>query len=227
MLKTKNQRPKTDLKTLRGKFITFEGIDGSGKSTQLRMLASELRVRGFDVLPTCEPGGTPLGRRLRAAFLETEENVAPLAELLLFAADRAQHVNFLVKPALDEGKIVVSDRYSDATVAYQGAGRGFPESTIQEIIEFATGGLKPDLTLFFDLPIEQALTRTDSRSDAGEVKNRMDRETAEFYERVRGAYLTIAEDEPQRFRVVDASGSTDEIKTMVLEIVSEFLADTK
>jgi dTMP kinase len=212
---------------LRGKFITFEGIDGSGKSTQLRMLASELRFSGLNVLPTMEPGGTPLGRRLRAAFLETEENVAPLAELLLFAADRAQHVNFLVKPALEEGKIVISDRYADATVAYQGAGRGFSANTISQIIEFATGGLKPDLTLFFDLPIEQALLRTDSRNETGERKNRMDKENAGFYERVRGAYLKIAEDEPHRFRVVDASGSTDEIKTMVLKIVSEFLSDMK
>ncbi|HEX8368577.1 MAG TPA: dTMP kinase [Pyrinomonadaceae bacterium] len=103
---------------MRGKFITFEGIDGSGKSTQLRLLAGELRLQGYNVLATMEPGGTPLGRRLRAAFLETEETVAPLAELLLFAADRAQHVEFLVKPALEEGKIVVSDRYADATVAY-------------------------------------------------------------------------------------------------------------
>jgi dTMP kinase len=212
---------------LRGKFITFEGIDGSGKSTQLRMLASDLRVRGLNVLPTCEPGGTPLGRRLREAFLETEENVAPLAELLLFAADRAQHVDFLVKPALDEGKIVLSDRYADATVAYQGAGRGFPETIVNQIIELATGGLKPDLTLFFDLPIEQALQRTNSRSSSGgESKNRMDRETTEFYERVRGSYLTVARDEPERFRVVDASGSTDEIKTKVLEIVSEFLDES-
>jgi dTMP kinase len=208
---------------LRGKFITFEGIDGSGKSTQLRMLASELRVRGLSVLPTCEPGGTPLGRRLREAFLETEENVAPLAELLLFAADRAQHVNFLVKPALEEGKIVVSDRYSDATFAYQGAGRGFPDATVTQIIELATSGLKPDLTLFFDLPIEKALSRTSNRNDSGERKNRMDKETAGFYERVREAYLKIAADEPERFRVIDASGSTDEVQTLVLKTVSEFL----
>ena len=208
---------------MRGKFITFEGIDGSGKSTQLRMLTSELLVRGLSVLPTMEPGGTPLGRRLREAFLETEENVAPLAELLLFAADRAQHVNFLVKPALEEGKIVVSDRYSDATFAYQGAGRGFPEATVNQIIELATSGLKPDLTLFFDLPIERALSRTNNRNDTGERKNRMDKETAGFYERVREAYLKISEDEPERFRVIDASGSTDEVKSLVLKIVSQFL----
>jgi len=210
---------------LRGKFITFEGIDGSGKSTQLRMLTSELLVRGLSVLPTMEPGGTPLGRRLREAFLETEENVAPLAELLLFAADRAQHVNFLVKPALEEGKIVVSDRYSDATFAYQGAGRGFPEATVNQIIELATSGLKPDLTLFLDLPIERALSRTNNRNDTGERKNRMDKETAGFYERVREAYLKISEDEPERFRVINASGSTDEVKSLVLKIVSEFLGN--
>jgi len=208
---------------LRGKFITFEGIDGSGKSTQLRMLASELLMQGFKVLMTCEPGGTPLGRRLREAFLETEENVLPLAELLLFAADRAQHVNFLVKPAIEEGKIVISDRYADATFAYQGAGRGFPEKTVNQVIELATDGLKPNLTLFFDLPIEKALLRMNSRSHNGEQKNRMDKETAEFYERVRAAYLKIAANEPERFRIINASRSIDEIHTKVMEIVSEFL----
>jgi dTMP kinase len=208
---------------LRGKFITFEGIDGSGKSTQLRMLASELRLRGFDVLTTCEPGGTPLGRRLRETFLETEETVAPLAELLLFAADRAQHVNFLIKPALENGKIVVSDRYADATAAYQGAGRGFDKETIKQVIRLATGGLKPDLTLFFDLPVAVAVSRTTSRSNDGEKKNRMDSETFEFYERVRASYLKIAAEEPERFRVVDASGSIDEVKAKVLQVIKAFL----
>ncbi len=187
------------------------------------MLASELRFRGFQVLPTCEPGGTPLGRRLREAFLETEENVSPLAELFLFAADRAQHVDFLVKPALEEGKIVISDRYSDATFAYQGAGRGFPESTANQIIQIATSGLRPDLTLFFDLPIEKALLRTNNRTDAGERKNRMDKETAAFYARVREAYLKIAAREPERFLVIDADGSTDEVQMRVVDIVTEFL----
>ena len=208
---------------MRGKFITFEGIDGSGKSTQLRMLASELRFRGFDVLTTCEPGGTPLGRRLRGAFLETEETVAPLAELLLFAADRAQHVNFLIKPALENGKIVISDRYSDATAAYQGAGRGFDNETINQVISLATSGLIPDLTLFFDISVDEAISRTNSRSNDGEQKNRMDSETIDFYERVRASYLQIAEGEPERFCVIDASGSTDEVKIKVLGIVTEFL----
>lgn len=208
---------------MRGKFITFEGIDGSGKSTQLRMLASELRFRGFDVLTTMEPGGTPLGRRLREAFLETEENVAPLAELLLFAADRAQHVNFLIKPALKEGKIVISDRYADATFAYQGAGRGFPDKTVNQVIKLATDGLKPHLTLFFDVSIEKALLRMNSRNEDGGQKNRMDFETTEFYQRVREAYLKIAEKESKRFVVVDGNNSIDEIQTQVIKVVTEFL----
>jgi len=208
---------------LRGRFISFEGIDGSGKSTQLAMLADALRGRGFDVLTTREPGGTPLGKRLRQTFLETEETIAPLAELLLFAADRAQHVEFLIKPALDEGKIIISDRYADATFAYQGAGRGFSETAVNEIIEIATGGLKPDLTLFFDLPVERAAERTNNRSESGERKNRMDKETAEFYGRVRGAYLKIAEREPARFRIVNADGAATEIHARVMEIVANFL----
>jgi len=211
---------------LRGQFITFEGIDGSGKSTQLRMLAGELRQRSIDVITTREPGGTPLGRRLREAFLETEETVAPIAELLLFAADRAQHVEFLVKPALGEGRVVISDRFADATFAYQGAGRGFPEATVNQIIELATGGMKPDLTLFFDISVENALKRMRSRSETGERINRMDVETADFYTNVRSAYLAIAEREPMRFRIIDANGSVAEIQAAVVEIVTKFLGKT-
>lgn len=208
---------------MQGKFITFEGIDGSGKSTQLRMLAGTLRQRSIDVLTTCEPGGTPLGRRLREAFLETEETVAPLAELLLFAADRAQHVELLIRPALDEGRVVVSDRYADATFAYQGAGRGFAESTVSEVIQLATGGLKPDLTLFFDISVETAFKRMTNRKETGERFNRMDVETAEFYARVRDAYLRIAENEPQRFCVLDANASVEEVHEQVVEVISPLI----
>jgi len=208
---------------LQGKFITFEGIDGSGKSTQLRMLAGELRQRSIDCITTLQPGGTPLGRRLREAFLETEETVAPMAELLLFAADRAQHVEFLIKPALAEGRVVISDRYSDATFAYQGAGRGFDEKTVNQVIRLATGGLKPDLTIFFDISIENALRRMSDRNETGEKVNRMDFETAEFYERVRDAYLGIAKREPKRFKALDANGSVAEIQSAVVETVSRFL----
>lgn len=190
------------------------------------MLAGDLRSRGFDVITTREPGGTPLGRRLREAFLETEETVAPIAELLLFAADRAQHVELLIKPALDDGRIVISDRYADATAAYQGAGRGFPEQTVSEIIYLATGGLKPDLTLFFDIAVERALARTNSRDESGEAKNRMDLETAHFYSNVRAAYLQIAANEPGRFKIIDANGSIDEIHKKVAASISEFLETT-
>lgn len=208
---------------MQGKFITFEGIDGSGKSTQLRMLAGELLSRGLDVLTTREPGGTPLGRRLREAFLETEETVAPIAELLLFAADRAQHVELLIKPSLAEGRIVISDRYADATFAYQGAGRGFSEATVNQVIKLATGGLKPDLTLFFDISVEKALERTHTRDRSGEQKNRMDLETAEFYKAVRDSYLGINKREPKRFKIIDANGSIDEIQKNVWETVTKFL----
>lgn len=188
------------------------------------MLASDLRARGVDIISTHEPGGTPLGRRLREAFLETEETVAPRAELLLFAADRAQHVEFLIKPALAEGRTVISDRYADATFAYQGAGRGFEAETVNEVIALATGGLKPDLTLFFDISVERALGRMNSHSGNERIQNRMDLETAEFYTRVREAYLGIAEREPERFKIVDANGSVDEIHRTVAEIVNGFLA---
>src|SRR5436309_12969457 len=133
-----------------GAFITFEGIDGCGKSTQLRLLASELRVRGLNVVTTREPGGTPLGQKLRAALLDVQEQVDPLTELLVFAADRAQHVRKHLSPALATNRVVLSDRYADATVAYQGAGRGFDEKLIKQIVELATGGLDPDSTLLFD-----------------------------------------------------------------------------
>ncbi len=187
------------------------------------MLAGALRQRSIDVITTCEPGGTPLGRRLREAFLETEETVAPIAELLLFAADRAQHVEFLIKPAIEEGRIVISDRFADATFAYQGAGRGFPESTVNEIINVATGGLTPDLTLFFDITVENALGRMQKRTETGEYRNRMDVESAEFYSKVRAAYLRIAESEPERFRVVDANGSVEEIQAQVVKLVEPLI----
>ncbi len=206
-----------------GKFITFEGIDGSGKSTQLRLLAENLRASGLKVITTREPGGTELGRQLREAFLETHEKVAPMAELLAFAADRAQHVEFLIKPALLENKIVISDRYADATFAYQGAGRGFPADKVNQVIALATGGLRPDLTLFFDIPVEIAIERMSVRDESEAKANRMDAETAEFYTRVREAYLTIADAEPDRFIIVEASGSIEEIRVNVASIVSRIL----
>jgi dTMP kinase len=181
------------------------------------MLAAELRAIGYEVVTTREPGGTPLGEALRAAFLETNGPVAPMAELLSFAADRAQHVEYLINPEVAAGKVVISDRYADATFAYQGAGRGFTEEQVNSVIALATGGLKPDLTLFFDISPEEAIQRMTDRHTV--KRNRMDDETAEFYTRVRESYLGIAESEPQRFIVIDASRSIDEIHADALKIV--------
>jgi dTMP kinase len=200
-------------------FITFEGIDGCGKSTQMRMLASELRLRGLEVVTTREPGGTPLGTGVRKLLLDTEEQVDPLAELLLYAADRAQHVRALVRPALDSGHVVLSDRYADATDAYQGAGRGFPSELISQLIALATGGLKPDLTLIFDLTVDESQRRAQRRTRKGIQKDRLDAEDAAFHTRVRDAYLKIAAAEPERVRVIDASGSVQETHSQVMRIV--------
>ena len=208
-------------------FITFEGIDGSGKSTQLRMLASELRLRGCEVVSTREPGGTSLGQRLREALLDSQEQVDPLAELLLYAADRAQHVRALIRPALAAGQLVLSDRYADATVAYQGAGRGFPPALIAEVVELATGGLKPDLTLIFDLTVEESQRRAAHRVRAGEAHDRLDAEDVIFHKRVRDAYLQIAAAEPRRVRIIDAGGSVAETQAEVQKLVIPFLEEKR
>jgi len=204
-------------------FITFEGIDGCGKSTQLRMLASELRLRGQEVVSTREPGGTPLGSRIRQLVLDAEEQVDPLAELLLYAADRAQHVRALVRPALESGHVVLSDRYADATVAYQGAGRGFPDAIISEVVALATGGLMPHLTLIFDLPVDESQRRARRRTNTGRKADRLDTEDAAFHTRVRDAYQRIAAAEPERVRIIDASGSVQETQAQVMRIVMPFL----
>lgn len=206
-----------------GTFITFEGIDGSGKSTQIRFLANFLRSQGGDVLVTREPGGTPVGLRLRAALLDAQEQVDPLTELLVFAADRAQHVRRVLRPALEAGQIVLSDRYSDATKAYQGAGRGFSAELISEIVELATEGLKPDLTLLFDLSVTESSARTRRRSEGKQRGDRLDSEAAEFHTRVREAYLSLAEKEPERFRIITTNGPVEETHERVKDIVVPFL----
>ncbi|HEX8455973.1 MAG TPA: dTMP kinase [Pyrinomonadaceae bacterium] len=210
---------------MNGAFITFEGIDGSGKSTQVRMLASVLRLRGMDVVQTREPGGTPLGARLREALLDAQEQVDPLAELLLYAADRAQHVRMMLRPALASGRTVLSDRYADATVAYQGAGRGFDPALVNEVINLATGGLKPDLTLLFDLSVAASGARARQRTtgDKAAPNDRLELEAENFHARVREAYLQIASAEPERVRIIDASLSVEEIHAHVLKIVIPFI----
>jgi len=210
-----------------GTFITFEGIDGSGKSTQLRLLGNFLKANGCDALLTREPGGTQLGLRLRAALLDAAEEVDPLTELLVFAADRAQHVRRLVRPALDAGRLVISDRYADATVAYQGAGRGFSTELISQIVQLATEGLKPDLTLLFDLTIDESTNRTARRSTGKSAtritRDRLDIEHADFHTRVRDAYLQIALAEPDRVKLIDTSGPVEQTQARLKEIIIPFL----
>ena len=207
-----------------GTFITFEGIDGSGKSTQLRLLGNFLRANGCDALLTREPGGTTLGLRLRAALLDAMEEVDPLTELLVFAADRAQHVRRMLRPALEAGRVVISDRYADATVAYQGAGRGFSPELISQIVQLATEGLKPDLTLLFDLSIDESTNRTARRSTGKSrqrriPRDRLDIENADFHTRVRDAYLQIALAEPERVKLIDTSGPVEHTQERVKEII--------
>lgn len=206
-----------------GTFITFEGIDGSGKSSQLRLLANFLKSNGCEVLLTREPGGTPVGNRLRSALLDAEEEVDPLTELLVFAADRAQHVRRVLRPAIEAGQVVFSDRYADATVAYQGAGRGFTPQLIAEIVELATEGLKPDLTILFDLSVEDSTARTRRRSNGKQKGDRLDSETDDFHLRVRDAYLAIARAEPERVKIVETNRPVDETQEHVKEIIIPFL----
>jgi dTMP kinase len=185
------------------------------------MLVTYLKSRGHDIISTREPGGTPLGIHLREALLQTDEHVDPLAELLLYAADRAQHVRTLVRPSIDAGKLVISDRYADATRAYQGAGRGFPRQLIDTAIQIATDGLQPGLTLLFDLPVEESLQRMSRR--AGGEHDRLDAEDHSFHMRVREAYLDIAAQDPNRVKVISAEGSINETHARVLDLVVPYL----
>ena len=206
-----------------GTFITFEGIDGSGKSTQLRLLASYLRSRGCNVILTREPGGTPVGNRLRAALLDAHEEVDPLTELLVFAADRAQHVRRVLRPAIEHGQLIFSDRYADATAAYQGAGRGFSPELISEIIALATEGLKPDLTVLFDLTIEESNSRTRRRGDGKHKGDRLDSESADFHARVRKEYLRLAAAEPERIKVIQSTQAVEQTHELVKQLIVPFL----
>ncbi len=208
----------------RGKLITFEGIDGCGKTTQLRMLERILTSHSIPFVSTREPGGTELGKMIRAALLNVSpHSVDPLAELLLYAADRAQHVREFIAPNLAKGTLVLSDRFYDATTAYQGYGRGFDLALIKQLNALATGGLKPDLTLLFDIEVARGLERIHRRGgeatdDAVAAQaDRLDREPQEFHERVRQGYLELARQEHKRFRIIPASGSIEAVRPLVTE----------
>jgi len=187
-------------------FITFEGMEGCGKSTQARLLAWAL---GPDTVLTQEPGGTAIGRAIRQLLLHPANRaMSAEAEVLLFFADRAQHVAEVIRPALAAGKIVISTRYVDTSLAYQGYGRGLDLDRIRSVAVLATGGLRPDLTLFFDLPLEIGLARVVSRGG----RDRLESEVREFHERVRNGYLELAAAEPDRWIRIDASGSEADVE---------------
>lgn len=209
-----------------GFFISLEGIEGCGKTTQLRLLADWLRGAGHEVLTTREPGGCPIADQIRAILLTPQSRaLVPRAELLLYAAARAQHVDEVVKPALLGGKIVLCDRYTDATLAYQGGGRGLDQTLIAELNALASGGLSPQLTLLLDLPVELGLGRATHRNQSNaDQEGRFEQESLEFHRRVQAAYRQLAKAEPERFCLVDASGSVAQVHERIVNGVKPILA---
>lgn len=208
----------------RGAFISFEGGEGSGKTTQIASLRSRLDSMGIGCLTTCEPGGTKTGVIIRQLILDPEcTHILPKTELFLYAADRCQNVNELILPALNANKVVVSDRFIDSSLAYQGYGRGIDLDFIRSLMKLATGGLKPGLTLYLDLDPLGAKQRIAKRgSKFGELGDRLERAPIDFHERVRAGYLELAKKEPDRIKIV-SGGSKSEVESKVWEQVSAFL----
>jgi dTMP kinase len=204
---------------LAGRFLTVEGIEGVGKTTQVARLAGTLAGRGIAHLVTREPGGTALAEKIRDLVLKPrEEPMPPVAELLLMFASRAVHLANRIEPALSEGKWVVCDRFTDATYAYQGAGRGMPDEDIRSLENLVQGARRPDLTLLLDVPVEIGLERSRLR-DAGRVRDRFENERMEFFQRVRDGYLRRARAEPQRVAVVDASAPPEEVAARITAVL--------
>lgn len=196
----------------KGLFITFEGADGCGKTTQMKLLAEYLKQQGKDVVLTREPGGKGLGEKVREILLNYEGPVSDRCESFLFLADRAQNIDIIVNPAVEDGKIVLCDRHIDSTVAYQGYGRGLDIERINKLNDIATNGKKPDLTFVFDIDVETSMKRV------GKEKDRMESAGIDFHNRVRKGYLELAKQEPQRIKVLDATKSIEEIHKNVVEI---------
>ncbi|MBU0951314.1 MAG: dTMP kinase [Elusimicrobia bacterium] len=203
----------------KGIFITFEGPDGSGKSTQAGLLAAALKKKGYEYILTREPGGTPFAESIRNLLLKPGMNVFPLTELLLYAASRAQHTQELIKPALAQGKIVICDRYSDSTMAYQYFGRNLDKSLIYRLNEIAAGGLKPALTIVVDIKAEDGMKRVCKNGP----KDRLENENIQFHERIRKGFLQLAKREPKRIKVVAGCNSIEAIHTKIMEITNAFL----
>ena len=205
-------------------FVTFEGVEGAGKSTALKNMARELGQEGADVLVTREPGGSGLGKALRTLLLACNSQITPDAELCLFLADRAQYVAEVIRPALAAGKVVLCDRYADSTYAYQGFARGMDLGRLRLLNDAVTGGLRPDLTLVFDVPEEEGLARARARnqSEGTEVsEGRFDSETLKFHAAVRGGFLKLAAAEPQRMRIIDSTACRADVLARCLECYRE------
>ena len=201
----------------KGLFITFEGVDGCGKSTQMELLQEYLTTKGYDVVLTREPGGKGLGEKIREILLNYDGKVSDKCESFLFLVDRAQNIDIIVKPAIEAGKIVLCDRHTDSTVAYQGYGRGLNLEQIDHLNKLATGGLKPDLTFVFDIDTETSMKRV------GQNKDRMESAGNGFQKKVREGYLELAKQEPQRIKIIDASKSIDEIHNKVIDILAKYI----
>jgi dTMP kinase len=210
------------------RFITFEGGDGTGKTTQLKALENYLTARGLSCISTREPGGTSLGKLIRQVLLEAgKQPIASPTELFLYLADRAQHIHEVIISAIQQRKIVLCDRHTDSTLAYQGYGRGIDLTLLRSLNEIASGGIKPDLTFLLDCPVEIGLSRTDQRKSSSASgpnrEDRFEREDVEFHERVRAGFLELAQAEPRRFRIVDASRSGEEVANEIKKIIDREL----
>ena len=198
----------------KGLFITFEGGDGCGKTTQIKLLDEYLKNKGYKTLLTREPGSVGLGEKVREILLNYDAEVSPVCESFLFLADRAQNVDCIIRPALEEGTIVICDRHTDSSVAYQSYGRGLDIDRINMLNNIATSGLKPDLTIVLDVDVETSQARV------GSEKDRMESAGIEFFERVRQGFLEIAKQEPDRVKVVDSKQSIEDIHKQILELVA-------
>ncbi|MFH1037592.1 MAG: dTMP kinase [PVC group bacterium] len=212
---------------MKGTFITFEGGEGSGKSTQARLLAGYLKQAGRDVVATREPGGTEIGDEIRGILLNPElTEMGNVTELLLLAASRAQNVCERIRPALERGAVVICDRFIDSTLAYQGYGRKFDLKLLASLNRLATGGVTPDLTILLDLSPEIGLARAKALDKAGSKKgegDRIEQEDIEFHRRLRKGFLELAEKEPERFRMIPVQGNIEAAQRLVIGIVEEFL----
>ena len=204
----------------KGLFITFEGADGCGKTTQIELINKYLQNKGFETLLTREPGAKGLGEKLREILLNYDGEISPNCESFLFLADRAQHVDCVIKPAISEGKIILCDRHTDSTVAYQGYGRGLDIDRINFLNNIATSGFKPDLTIVFDVDIETSMERV------GSQKDRMESAGIDFFNRVRNGYLKIAQSEPDRVKVISSADTIENIHKKVVELIDK-LCSTK